>query len=89
MFGGTGCGVQGGVYLWRQPAFHGLFLGFDEHQGQSEPVWCNATVFQSVNGCCLFLLSLMKWSEGEKWSEKRETHGDQVFFPSFRECFTL
>lgn len=88
MFGDTGCGIGWSVSV--TPACPSrLIFGPFEHQSQSRSVWCNPTVFQWVNGHCLFSLLLMEWSEGEKSSEKRETYDDQVFFPSSWECFTL
>lgn len=48
---------------------------------------CDA--MQRFSSHCLFLLLLMEWSGGEKWSEKSQTYDDQVFFPSSWECFTL
>lgn len=69
--------------------FTPYFWAFHKHQWQSLRDAMQRFSSQ-YKGRCLFLLLLMEWSEGEKWSEKKgETYDDQVFFPSFRECFTL
>lgn len=57
--------------------------------GKVDPCDAMQRFSSKLTGRCLFLLLLMEWSKGEKWSEKRETYDDQVFFPSSRECFTL
>lgn len=87
MFGDTGCGV-GEVYVWRQPAFHGLFWGFlTNTKSKSESVMqCNSF---PVSKPPLFVFTLTNGMERRGKVEWKKRNLYQVFFPFSRECFTL
>lgn len=81
MFGDAGCGVGWSVSVTPTCLSRLIFGLLTNINGKVYVMQCNSF---PVSKRLVFVFTLV-----EKWSEKRETYDDQVFFPFSRECFTL